>query len=280
MPLPDPFSEVEHLQSVIRRYLNKQIREDFRDVFGESDTWTPEVGTTRGSMLQALLHKDEDPIHVTNLRMMLYYFTYGKAKAMQPDIYGSTIVSFDRKFKYKPKITLYFNNKGYNPNRKNELVEGEISFRLMNESSTTITQTELEKYATKIKSLFASPTKFVWSKGKLMASYTDWEKGYKLQLLVTNVSEAKRIIEQVLDIQGHTPEWQKLNKNENEDPNERYPTNPGTQTILGKSREKPKYRPVENVTFRYATCNIHGIGRGINLVDTTFTRSNALQRSA
>lgn len=41
MALPEPFSNVEHLQAVVRRYLNKQIREDFRDLFGNSDTWEP-----------------------------------------------------------------------------------------------------------------------------------------------------------------------------------------------------------------------------------------------
>ena len=46
MPLPEPFSDVEHLQLVIRRYLNKQIREDFRDLFGDNENWEPEVGTT------------------------------------------------------------------------------------------------------------------------------------------------------------------------------------------------------------------------------------------
>lgn len=280
MPLPEPFSDIEHLQLVIRRYLNKQIKEDFRDIFGDGDTWEPEVGTTRGSMLRALLHEDSDPIHVTTARMMLYYFTYGAAKAMQPDVYGSTIISFDRQRKYKPKITLYFNNKGYDPNKKNELIEGEISFRLMNESSTSITQTELERYATKIKNLFTSPSKFIWHKGRTMASYTDWDKGYQLQLLVTNEAEAKRIVEQVLDIQSHTPDWKFLNINENSEPAERYPVNPGNQTILGKSREKTKQRPVEDVKFRYATINIHGLGRGINLVDTTYTRANALERSA
>ena len=57
MALPEPFSDVEHLQAVVRRYLNKQIREDFRDLFN-GDTWEPEIGTTRGSMLRALLHED------------------------------------------------------------------------------------------------------------------------------------------------------------------------------------------------------------------------------
>lgn len=277
MALPEPFNDVEHFQTVVRRYCNRQIREDFRDLFGDGDSWEPEIGTTRGSMLRALLHEDSDPIQLTIGRMMLYYFTYGKAKAMQPDIFGETIVGADRLRKYKPQIVLYFNNKGYDPDKKNELVEGRISFRLMNESSTTISKAELQRYATKIKSLFATP-KFVWHKGRELHSYTDWDKGYQLQLLVTSEIEAKRIVEQVLDIQGHTPNWTALNINTNASATEKYPANPGKQTILGEQVDKPNYRPVEDVYFRYATASIHGLGRGINLVDTTYTRGNALER--
>lgn len=278
MALPDGFNKIEHLQAMIRRYINKEVREHFKDL--GDDFWEPEASTTRGAMRVALTHDDNDPINVTLLRMFLYYFTYGAAKAMQPDIYGFSLVSIDRQVKYKPQITLHFNNKGYNPNKKEDLVEGEISMRLMNETSTSITKTELQRYATKIKSLFATPKKFIWRKGRLSTSYTDVDRGYRLKLLVRDEAEAKRIIEQVLDIQGHTPDWKNLNKNANAEELERYPNNPGTQTILGKSTQKPKYRPVEDVFFRYATINIHGLGRGINLVDTTFTRANALERVA
>lgn len=278
MAIPSDFSEVEHLQALIRRYLNKEIREHFRDLGDEF--WEAEVITTRGAMRHALTHKDGDPFQITLGRMFLYYFTFGQAKAMQPDIYGVTVISNDRTVRYKPQITLYFNNKGYDPKQKQELVEGEIAFRLMNETSTTITKAELERYANKIKTLFAGSTPFVWHKGKTMATYTDLDKGYKLQLLVTNEAEAKRIIEQVLDIQGHTPDWEKLNIKVNAESNERYPNNPGNQTILGKSREKPSYRPRVDVKFRYATCQIHGLGRGINLIDTTYTRGNSLVRAS
>jgi hypothetical protein len=278
MAIPPEFNEVELLQSTIRRYVNRQVKEDFKDLGG--DNWEPEVNTTRGAMQHVLTHKDNDSLVMSLNRLFLYYFTYGAAKAMQPDIFGSPIVTTDRPRRYHPQITLHFSNKGYNPTQKHELVEGECSFRLMNETATTITKAELERFAIKIKSLFATPTKFVWHKGKTLISYTDWDKGYQFQLLVTNEAEAKRIVEQVLDIQGHTPEWSKLGINNNSDPNTAYPNAPGNQVILGESVEKVKRRPIENVIFRYATINIHSKGRGINLVDTTFTRANALERAA
>jgi hypothetical protein len=149
----------------------------------------------------------------------------------------------------------------------------------MDETPTTITQTRVETLATRIKTLFAAPTKFVWHKGKLMVSYTDRERGYQLQLLVRDKAEGKRIIEQILDVQNHTPDWKFMNSDESEEPLEKYPNNPGNQTILGKSYPKPQRRPVVDVKFRYATLAVHGLPKPINLVDCTYTRYNARERA-
>lgn len=280
MALPPEFNDVENFQEVVRRYINKQLREDFKDLHDANGNWEPDVTTTRSKMLKALRHEDTDSLILTVGKMNLYYFTYGGAKAMQPDIVGDTLISLDQKRKYRPQLTLFFSNgRQYNPDKKNDVVDGEISFRLMNETATTITQIEVNKFAAKVKSLFAVP-KFKWQKGRTLVSYTDWDKGYQLALLVTNETEAKRIIEQVLDIQTHTPDWEKLNIKENSDPTGTYPTIPGKETILGKSVDKPKKRPVEDVYFRYSTLLLSGRGRAITLVDTTFTKKNPIERGA
>lgn len=280
MAIPSGFNELEQLQMLIRKYVNKRVREDFADLNDADGNWEPEVGTTRGAMRHALTHKDEDPINVTLLRMFLYYFTYGAAKAMQPDIYGTTLINQHRVLRAnKPEITLYFNNKFYQTDRIDDYVEGEISFRLMDKTYKTLTMTEVETYARKIKSLFATP-KFIWHKGKEMVSYTDWEMGYQLQLLVRDKAEGKRIIEQVLDIQGHTPDWELMNHKKNEEEAEAYPDNPRSEVILGKTVEGVRRRPKEDVAFRYATLAMRGRRKGINLVDTTFTRANPIERVA
>ncbi len=121
-------------------------------------------------------------------------------------------------------------------------------------------------YANKVKTAFAQPS-FVWKKGKELYSYTDWDKGYQLQLLCRNETEARRVVEQVLDIQSHSPNWERLRKNEAVDAASSYPTIPGTQTILGKSRKKPRRRPIADVRFQYALLHVHGLPRAITLVD-------------
>lgn len=274
MALPEPFSDIEHLQLTIRRYLNKQIREDFRDLYGENDSWQPEVGTTRGSMLQALLHQDSDPITVTATRMMLYYFTYGKAQALQAPIYGMPATHFQESIKFHPQVRLLFIEDqslvedGYEP------VKADISFRLMNETENTITPAKAKTLANKINSLFATGKGFTWKKGREKWIYTDQSKGYQLRVLGWNEIEAKKIIEQVLDVQGHTPNWEEyLSKSTRE---RRFSTIPGTHQIYGKQRRKPRDRPVAFVRFRLAELKVWGMPHAITLVDKTGTRRNPL----
>lgn len=202
MAIPPEFNEVEHLQTTIRRYLNRQIREDFQDL--GNDSWEPEVGTTRGAMRHALTHKDNDPLPVTLSRMFLYYFTYGKAQALQAPIYGTPVDEFQQKFRFHPQVRLFFYEDqalvedGYQP------VKADISFRLMNETETTMTPANAQTIARKINSLFATGQGFTWKKGRETWAYYDDSKGYRLRLLAWNETEAKKVIEQVLEIQGHT----------------------------------------------------------------------------
>lgn len=285
MALPEPFSDIEHLQSVARRYLNKQIREDFRDKFGDDDTWEPEIGTTRGSMLRALLHEDSDPIQVTAVRMMLYYFTYGKAKDLQAPIYGIPVAEYDRSYKYRPQIYLHFYQSRINfpsSTNNNELnskaIESRISFRLMNETSESITITELERYSNRIKTNFGTNGGYRWEKGRVRVNYYDKEKGYKLSLLCRTKADGKALVEQVLDIQQHTPDWTNMTTTENEDPLQAYPDipQPRTRRILGKTVKTPYERPTVDVRYRYSTVHIHGLGEPRGLHDLTNTMKNPI----
>ena len=85
------------------------------------------------------------------------------------------------------------------------------------------------------------------------------------------------LIDKVLSIQGHTPNYKFMGVNTNEEPLEAYPNNPGTEIILGESYSKPQRRRTENVKFRYATLTVRGRKRGTNLVDTSKRRRNAIE---
>ncbi|MBD2001917.1 MULTISPECIES: hypothetical protein [Cyanophyceae] len=161
----------------------------------------------------------------------------------------------------RPQVFLYFNQDG------STAIEGEISFRIMDRKTTTITDAEIKSLASIIRQKFATGGGFTWSKGKVMYSYTDWELGYQLQLLCSSEGEARRIIEQILDIRKFSPEWEYMNIIQNANPAKAFPQNPGRETILGQSVKLAQIRPSVTVRFQYAYLVLDGLSEPIYLVD-------------
>jgi hypothetical protein len=250
MPIPDNFSSWEHLQNVLIKVHNREVKQEFNDITDDDD-----ISVARGNLKVACLLKDSDTAEMTVLRMMLFWFNLRKAQDLQGHFYGQLIQEVQATRKYKPQVKLFFIEKLTGAEEEGDYapVPGEISFRLMNESSATLSKTNLITIGNKIKLLFGGANPEKWKKGKDLASYTDHEKGYQLQLLVRNKTDAKALITKILDIQNHIPEWKHLNYKENDLPTDAYPILPGTQTILGKTYKKPRVRPIAEVVFQYAT---------------------------
>jgi hypothetical protein len=276
MALPEPFSDIKHLQLVVRRYLNKQIREDFRDLHNENGGWDPEINTTRGQMLRALLHEDSDPIHVTSTRLMLYYFVYGKAQALQAPFFGTPIQDYQETFRYHPQIKLFFMEDTDDAEDPYKPLRSEITFRIMGETEETITEAKAKTLANKISANFANNNGFKWKRGKETWTYTDLSKGYRLKLFVWNEVEAKRVIEQILDIQGYTPDWDTYLRDATQRKHLKTSIIPKTKKIYGKNRKLPREKPVGSVRFRWAELHVWGIPKPITLVDRSGYRHNPL----
>lgn len=267
MPLPEGFSPWEHLQDVLMQSYNRVVREEFSDL-GNSDD-DDDISTPRNSLKTACKIVENDSIPQALMRMLLFYFVLRKAQDLQTPVYGIPLPSYQEARKFRPQIQLYFQEDAQDIEEGYAPVTGEITFRLMNESSETLTESEVSAYANRVKNAFASGGGFRWAKGKLMCSYTDNPNGYKLQLLCRNKTEARRVVEQVLDIQQHAPNFKYLNVSENEEPAARYPTIPPNQLILGRARREPRARPIADVRFQYALLHIHGLPHPIVLVDRT-----------
>lgn len=272
MPLPEEFNDVEHLQSVCRLVVNRMVREDFSDLGGEE--WDRSIASARGSLRVACTHEDQDSLNMTVARLLTYYLVQGKAARLQTPVYGIPTTTYQElSLKYKPQITLYFDQSRREATDDYPRATGEISWRLMHETSESITEAELRLRANKIKNLFVTPNLFIWHKGKVICKYTDLENGYKLRLLVTNEAEGRRIIEQVLDVENKSPDWENLTVSESR---ASYPSTPPSKHIYGKSRKLPRRRPVENVKFRHATADIWGVSKPVALIDTRFSLGNPL----
>jgi hypothetical protein len=266
----------EQLQDVLMWTHNRRVIREFRDLSPEDADWTVNLTSARGRLRWASTIKENDSALIVALRMWLFYVILGQAAAFQTPVYGIPVPGYQESRLFQPQIELFFLEdlqdveQGYSP------VSGSIRFRVMNRESDTMTEGDVNSLALKVRTNFANGPGFVWRKGKIMASYTDRRRGYKLQLLVRTESEARRVVEQVLDIQGHVPDWEYLNISQNENEAARYPIIPPTVRILNRTRRGPRRRPIADVRFTAAMLHIHGLPNPIVLVDRSGRHRNPI----
>ncbi|MEH2172204.1 hypothetical protein [Nostoc sp.] len=179
--------------------------------------------------------------------------------------------------RYKPEVVLKFYRKQNKDPLKGEITDKlsmQISFRLMNKSKTDFADDfYLKTLADVIYRKFASPP-FKVNKGKQVYTYCDFEKGYQLKLDVTTQAEARRIVEQVLDIQGHKVDDDLLRIGSK--PINGISATPEKVTIRGKVEKLPVRGKEGVVTFQHAYLNVGVNVPPINLVDLTGKKRNVV----
>lgn len=269
MALPDGFSPWEHLQDQVMRQHNKLVRAYF------SRQPDNDISTPKRSLKHACMIQESDTTAMVQMRMWLFEVTVGHASSLHPPIYGMPVYEVQTSWKFRPQIKLHFQEKSSDVEQGYWPLTGEISMRLMDEKSEDMSRTKAERYATKIKQLFATPL-FEWKKGWVKCLYKDLERGYDFRLLVVSKAEGKRIVEQALDIQGHSPKWDLFSSQENESPASAYPNNPGNWRLYGKIRKKPRKRGRGTVRFRSAELHIWGLAEPLTLVDATRRKRRAI----
>jgi hypothetical protein len=266
MALPDNFSPWEQLQSTVVQVFKKDVIKEFSDL-GKED-WSPDLSTTRGNLRVACTPVDNDTAAMLSVRMQLFYFGLRRAADLQPPVYGVPIWDFQAMRKFRPQIYLYFTqDKEEMVTSQLEPVRAQISFRLMDQTSTTLSKTELETYAKRIKKEFKAESDRKWFRGRNMCTYHDIENGYDLRIQTDTKDHAKDLIHRLLAIQEIPYDGKFLNYKTNEEPSQAFPANPPEKTILGKPRKQPITRRVCTVRFRYAVAYIHGLMSPIPLYD-------------
>jgi hypothetical protein len=265
-----PENSWEHLQSVLQNVHNRRVREEFSDVGDDSD----DISTPRASLRTACKITDDDSAIIALMRMMLFYMPLRKASDMHPPLYTMPVSTYQESIKFAPQVVLYFKEDlsdvetGYAP------IEAEISFRLVDETSTTYTEAKARVLANKIKAEFAlGGTGYRWKKGRVKLSYRKPEDGYQMLINAFSEAEGKEVLNKVLDLHGHTIDGDKLSISQMES---LPPIVPPTQMIYGKARRLPRKRPVGHVRFVYADLHIHGISNAITLIDLSRRRSKPL----
>lgn len=272
MPLPPEFSEQEHLQDAIRRWMNREIRDYFADVGG--DEWDEDITTPRASLRVACTHKDSDSLLMTSLRWDL--FERVRLQRIQVPITGIPAGDAIETRKYKPQIFLYFQEDLADVDGDYAPVSGEISFRLMQYNYDQINPAIAQTFATRINSNFALGSGYVWRKGKTTVVYTDKAKGYQLRLNCRTQNDGIQLINQVLDINTDSYDADKCTVTENQSAAAAYPTIPPNDFIYGDTRRLPRRKPVADVRFQYALLHVWGLRHPIPLVDRTTLWPSAL----
>jgi len=269
MALPDKFSHSKHLINTVIEVHNKNVKEEFRDV-GDDD-WSPNTNTSRGSLRVAATIRPNDSMIMVAVRLFFYYFVLRKTRDLFEPVYGMPINDYPVKRNGRPMITLYFAEDSNDIPKGKSQLRSELSFRLMDETNKSLTDAKLRTLALEIKNIFGKNDGYRYKKGKDMATYNDWDSGYAFKLLITNRTDAKELVQKILAIQDHTPNWTNFNYKENESPTETYPNNPGTITILGERYTQRQLRRVAYVRFKYALIDIAEIPKPMCLFDRTLT---------
>lgn len=253
------------------------------------DYWTPE-----GYYAVELLpnRKEEDsyllfgtPLQLMRDLMMWMNLHLRLAKlASSNDSFDELIAAIEREPQVynvngHPKIKLIFLENPFEFSgriaRDSKATRGraQISFRLMNRTNESMTKAEVETLAGKIKSKFINPV-FKFTKGKELYFYKEPSLGKPFQIWAKNEAEAKKLIEQVLDLTGDSPDLDKITKRTNLLPSKAYDDTPGTKVILGEQTRLDKTRPVVEVEFTMAYLIMDGLRKPIYLVDRSYRHTS------
>jgi hypothetical protein len=248
------FNSIKHLNNVYRKVYNPLVNEYFNDVDADDAI---EISTPRASLKAACKIQETDTLPLLQARLWLFYVVLGNLKGSSLPLINN--YSHSSRRRNKPKVTLYFQEDLQDVADDYDPVAGEIGFRLMDAGGDDdITESAAKALGQQIKSLFGG-SGFIWRKGKDLVSYSDWEKGYQLQILCRDKDEGKRVIERVLSIQNHNPNWENMNYIANEQPSARYPTIPLRKPVLGRMQRMQRERPIADVRFQYASVTIRGM---------------------
>lgn len=256
--------------ALLRKFLRSgdSYNREVADWFADNDN-----NEVRLQVRDLLLIGAKDSIQIAQVKMRSFREVVQKSH-LKPAIVGISKERYDAEYKYKPEIVLYFLQNKNSLERNETPTDARISFRLLNESSETITITELQNWARKIQSSFFNPI-FRFKKGKKIAWYVKPDDGFHLQTYVYDDAEGERVVKEIVQLAGKT--WDE-NYFKVTDPRRSNTTTRSTVRILGKTRTEPKWRPTVFVEASYAYVNIHGEPNPVILVDQTGLQVNPLIR--
>ena len=192
--------DVELIQSFVRKYINRAIREHFSDISGNDDA-SLSLDVPRQAIKRVCLHKDTDPIMLTAIRLLFWWI---EAKGLlEGHFYMIPSNDLHETQKFKPQIKLLWREDVDDARANNRYpISARYSVRWKGEYQTT---NDINKIRLKINNIFNKPTTHNFWKGRIKYSYYDDEKGYRLLVTARDETEAKDVINKLLEIQNDNP---------------------------------------------------------------------------
>jgi len=259
----------ENLRDFLRKTYNPEVTEWFQDVGSAA----LDNSTARKQAKKACFIEKTDTQNMALLKAMTFRYVVQQVH-LRPDVYGLTSIPYQESVTFRPQVHLFFTqDTGEAPSGRRRM-EGQISFRLVNETSSTINQVKANALAKKIEKELATPNNFIWKKGKIKLIYQEPEFGLNLSILALTKAEGIEVIKKVVNIvdSDYKPDLLRVSEPEKESK-----TNPSeTKLVYGKKRKVKRWRPKGNVKFRYALLTVDGMQNKIALVDTTLQYHSAL----
>lgn len=251
-------SETERFQSFCRQYINRKVRERFRDLGG--DDWQADFTNDRHFSRHVVTHKDDDPLALTVGRLIVYFFEI--QGFLKEPLYTIPSTALHISNTIYPQIIICF-RESYKDAESNEryALTAEHYVRTQHDFAT---KADVQRLAQKVKNIFATPV-FNFNKGKLKYTYYEKPKGYKITVACPSESEARSVVERLLQLNNDTPNWNYLNEsksNQNFEEQEKVRVN-------GETKKKAKRRQSGKVVFTHAELSIPGITENIYLVDVS-----------
>lgn len=259
-----------NLRSFLRKTYNKEVNEWFADVPEDA----PDNGTSRKQAKRACLILPKEGQNLALLKMQNFRYNVQQVH-LRPDVFGIDFFNYQEQVSFKPQVHLYFKQDSAAVPAGKRAVTAQLSFRLVNESSSTMTEAKSKQLALKIKNEFALGNGFVWKKGKYKITYKDLDIGLKSSVFSLNETEGIEVVRKLVNVCDGVYNENYLQVIE---PKRDSETNPlETELVFGRRQKVRRWRPVANVRFQYAVLTIHKLSYRIILVDRSKTYINALE---
>lgn len=259
-----------NLKSFLRKTYNREVNEWFRD---EPEA-VPDNSTPRKNAKRACLILPKETQNTALIKTLTFRYVVQQVH-LRPEVFGTPVEPYQESVTFRPHVHLYFRQDASAVSNGRRAMEGEISFRLINETSETMTEAKAKALALDIKRELATGNGYIWKKGKYRIICKDPANGLNQSVLALNETEGIELIKKLYDIIEKPYNEEKVRVSE---PKKDSVTNPiSNNLVYGKLRKEKRWRPIGNVRFQYAVLTVHGMQNRIVLVDRSKTFLNALE---